>query len=399
MRIFWHSGKDSEPLELLQQTGPSKNLLFPTEIIRKIVEYLPRSCLPSIAGINHTWYALAMPALYRHIYIRTYQHWMLLQRSFENKDFAKIFGSYVTSIVLKPSPKLVSSRLANAISVKAIENDDKLQPNTRGYVRLERIDYNLTGLEEIEKATTESQVDTSKKEAEWLSFVTDNQVNCILDFCCNIEYLYLSGCENLSDYALVPVYKQKLQQGNQKTTKLKGLWLNLARNITATTLINLANVDRMSGKSELRYLDLEFVISLTDGDIERILSHFGPSLIHLQFNSAYELTNASATSISKYCPKLKLLYLTRCWRINNEGLANLSKNCKQLSDLSVSFLGSVNEEGLGAFVRSGALTRLNITGCGISALFKHLIIASWTAYRVDNRLLPLSILDESLNLI
>lgn len=399
MRIFWHSGNQNDSLQLLHQTVSLQSFDFPTEIIRKIVDYLPRSSLPAVAGINHAWYTSTMPVLCRHIYIRTFSHWALLQRTFEQEGFGTRFGPHVSSLVLKPSPALISAQLTSALNLRVVENDDILQPTTKGYVRLERVNYDLTGLEDIENENRTQILNTSAKEAEWLSFVTDNQVCRLLDFCYNLEYLDLSGCERLTDEALLPVYKQKLSRGKQRPVRLKGIWLHLIRNITSTSLTNLVHVDRMFGLSELKYLNLEFLVSLNDRDIELMLSHFGSSLTHLQLNSAYELTNASIRSITKYCPHLKLLYLTRCWRIDNEGMTMLSKHCKQLEYLSVSFLNSVNEDGLIQLVRNGKLVWLNITGCGINALFKHLILESWKVYRIENHLAPLFIFDEKLNLI
>lgn len=413
MRIFWHSGKKDDDLSLLYETisTPNRSLNFPAEIVKKILDHLPRSSLPAAVRVNHLWYTIAMPVLYRHLYIRTLTHWMLLQRTFEEKDFAEQFGPYVSSLVLKPSPRLVSSQLTSALNVKAIENDDQLQPSTRGYVRLERVNYDLTGLEHIETPWTAEnekkenennrEIDTSSKEAEWLSFIKDEQICNVLNFCYNLEYLDLSGCENLTDKALFPIFYQKSTHKSKRPSRLKGLWLNLLRNLTIESLANIVYTDRdLGGLSQLKHLDLEFVVSLRDMDIDLLLSNIGSSLTHLKLNSAYELTNASVASISNYCPNLKLLYLTRCWRIDNRGIEMLSKHCKNLQYVSASFLSNVNENGLVHLVRSSReLVWLDITGCGINAFFKNMVLESWKIHRIEHHLPYLFIHDEKLNLI
>lgn len=411
MRIFWHSGKEGESLSLLYQTSstPTRSLNFPAEIVKRIVDYLPRSSLPAAAGVSHLWYTVVMPVLYRHLYIRTFSHWMLLQRTFEDTEFAKQFGPCVSSLVLKPSPRLISSQLTSALNVRAIENNDELQPSTRGYVRLERVNYDLTGLEHIETPwSVEKQeenenyrgIDTSSKEAEWLLSITDDQVCNVLNYCYNLEYLDLSGCERLGDKALFPIFYQKKAHKNKRPARLKGLWLNLLRKLTIESLANFVYTDiSLEGPNQLRHLDLEFVVDLKDMHLDLILSNLGSSLTHLRLNSAYSLTNATIETIVKHCPNLKLLYLTRCWRIDNRGL-ELLVHCTKLQYLSAAFLSSTNETSLGQLVKNNReLVWIDITGCGINSVFKEMILESWKMYRIEHRLPPLFIQDGKLNLI
>ncbi|KAI8646827.1 hypothetical protein BD408DRAFT_409277 [Parasitella parasitica] len=417
MRIFYYStDKQHDPLTLLHDsrgTRPSHPLNFPPEIVQEIVSYLPRTSLPLIASVDRIWYATVMPVLYRHLYVRTLPHWLLLVRTFSDPAFSAQFGPHVNSLVLKPSPRLISSQLTSSLNYNVIENDDQLQPSLRGYVRLERVDFEMTGLEDMGKPMpldvedtsannheNYKEIDTTQKESEWLSRVNDNQASIILKHCSQLEYLNMSGCENLSDAVLLTLTSAKDTSQNARKP-VAGLWMSLLRKATGAGMNELIRVEsRYKLDKKLRHLDLGFQVSMTDEQIEHITAYYGASLTHLRLNSIYQLTDDSAVSIARHCPNLVLLHLVRCWPINNASLQLIASLCKKLKYISVSFLSRTNEEGIKHLVQSlPRLVWLDITGCNINSLFKPIILEGWANYRRQHHLPPIFIQDGSMNLL
>ncbi|KAI9469988.1 MAG: hypothetical protein EXX96DRAFT_387810 [Benjaminiella poitrasii] len=431
MRFFYlNRDNQDDPLTLIYNTEtipPSHPLHFPPEIIQKIIDYLPRSSLPTAASINHTWYTITMPVLYRHLYIRTLPHWLLLVRTFSDLNFSARFGPCVNSLVLKPSPRLISSQLTSLLNYNAIENDDKLQPSLRGYVRIERVDYNKTGLEgidspmlsivseesiamEIEEGNNDknkndihenyNEIDTTQKESEWLASVTDQQMMTVIRHCSQLEYLNISGCENLDDQVLLTLAAAKKEKGS-KAKSMIGLWMSLLRNATHVGIIELIRSEKQNGlPSSLRHLDLGFQVLLSDETIREITTCWGSSLTHLRLNSIYQLTDRSVEYISNHCPNLRLIHLVRCWQLNNVSLRLLAMHCKKLLYISISFLSRTNEEGIRHLVQAcPKLVWLDITGCGINSLFKSVILEGWANYRREHHLPSIHMQDSSMNLL
>ncbi|KAI8344940.1 hypothetical protein BD560DRAFT_411725 [Blakeslea trispora] len=414
MRIFYfNKDNESDPLTLLYNTSqsrelltPSRSLDFPPEIVQRILTYLPRASLPRVASVNRLWNALVMPILYRHIYIRTLPHWLSLIHTFSQPGFSAQYGPFVNSVVLLPSPHLVSSQLTSALNHRVIENDDVLQPSLRGYVRLERVDFELTGLEMIEKPMNDddndhenfAEIDTTQKEAEWLYKVTDEQVCQLLRHCSQLEYLHLSGCERLSDEVMITLAQAKTLPHSRP---VRGLWLSLLRDLTPHGLTEMMRVEKELGlPKRLKHLDLGFQVLLTDEALESIVAYWGPSLTHIRLNSIYHLSNYAIYAISKYCPHLVLLHLVRCWRIDNAALYRLAHQCRKLRYASVSFLSQSNEEGIKHLIHCCPdLVWLDITGSGINSLFKNVILDSWATYRRQHHLPPVYIKDGTMNLL
>ncbi|KAI7899469.1 uncharacterized protein BX663DRAFT_521014 [Cokeromyces recurvatus] len=415
MRIFFfNTDKRDNPLTLLydaEQTLPSHPLNFPLEIIQKIVDYLPRSSLPAVASINHAWYNITMPVLYRHIYIRTLPHWNMLVKTFSQIEFSAQFGPCVNSLVLKPSPRLISSQLTSLLNYNVIENDNDLQPSLKGYVRIERVDYDRTGLEGIDTAMTEdnmslddvthenyNEMDTTQKESEWLASVTNQQMMTVLRYCSQLEYLHISGCENLDDQVLLTLAAAKKEK---KSKPIIGLWMSLLRSATHAGITGLIHAEKQNSlPQKLKYLDLGFQVLLTDDAIKEIVTYWGKSLTHVRLNSIYQITDTSIIYIAKHCPNLRLIHLVRCWQVNNTALRILASHCKRLVYISVSFLSRANEEGVRHLIQScPELIWLDITGCGINSLFKSVILEGWANYRREHHLPPIHIQDSSINLL
>lgn len=409
MRFFYFdTDKKEDPLTLLLDTAnssflkpPSRHLDFPVEIIEKIVGYLPRSSLSSVASINQLWYSIAMGRLYKHIYICTLPHWLRLVHTFSNTEFATRFAPCIQSIVLKPSPKLIPSQLTSSLNQRVVENDDTIQPYLRGYVRLQRVDYDLTGLEGLlnEEEENQKEVDTTQKEAEWLFHVKDAEMVTLLRYASQLEYLHVSGCENLTDRVLSTIATAKLQQEDRKP--MIGLWMSILRKCTPAGIRQLiATEQELHLEKKLKYLDIGFQVSMNDESIEDITSYWSSSLTHLRLNSIYQLSDTSIISIGNHCPNLRLLHLVRCWRINNPSLKFLAQRCKKLKFASVSFLSRTDEEGIKYLIQlCPELAWIDITGCSINSLFKSVILEGWKAYRAEHHLPPVHFEDGSLNLL
>jgi hypothetical protein len=418
MRIFWfNTDKEQDPLTLLHDTEPprpSHPLHFPPEILQKIIDFLPRSSLASVAGINRAWYAIAMPVLYRHLYIRTLPHWLLLVRSFHDPTFSARWGPCIHSLVLKSSPRLISSQLTGYLNRRVIENDDELQPSLRGYVRLERVNYNLTGLENIDKPMlfegeqgqeeneNYTETNTTQKESEWLLRVFDEHIATVLQDALQLEYLNVSGCEELNDNVLVTIAAAKCKQHYSLQAKpMVGLWMSLLRSTTPIGISELIRVEKMLRlERKLKYLDLGFQNMMTDEVIKQIAEYWNTSLVSVRLNSIFGLSDLTVEHLARHCPNLRLLHLVRCWNITNAPLQLLAKNCKELTYVSVSFLRETSEAGIGHLIRQcPKLIWLDITRCGINSMFKQMILEGWKQDRIQKNLPPVYIQDGSINLV
>lgn len=411
MRIFWFNTEASQdPLTLVYSTTPSRELSFPPEITKKIIDYLPRSSLPAIASVSKIWYATVMPILYKHIYIRTLPHWILFVRTIRHQQFQ--FAHHIASLVLKPSPKLISAQLTSYLNQAVVPNNDRLQPSTRGYVRLERVNYDLTGLEGIDTPMSQEtlkdnihenyiEIDDTEKEYEWLTLVTTQQLVSVLEHCPAIEYLNLSGCENLEDDFLIQLAATKTAADPIHAKPMKGIWLSLLRNLSPKGIESLLKFEKNHiGTSVLRHLDLAYNINMNEHALEKMIAYWGPTLTHIRLDTIYQVSDKTMQSIAHYCSHLKLLHVSRCWNITNTSMRLLASHCKHLQYISLAFLSQVNEEGLRALVQSlHQLQWLNIIGCGINPLFKPIILENFANYRRQHALIPIHLQDGNVNLI
>jgi hypothetical protein len=295
-----------------------------------------------------------------------------------------------------------------------IENDDELQPSLRGYVRLDRVNYDLTGLENIEKPMpledeeqrdneNYKEIDTTQKESEWLAGVFDEQVAIVLQDALQLEYLNLSGCENLGDHVLetIAAAKCKQQYKSVKARPMIGLWMSLLRNMTPAGINKLIRAEKkLQLERKLTHLDLGFQVLMTDEVIKQIAEYWNTSLVSVRLNSIYELSDLTVEHLANNCPNLRLLHLVRCWRINNVSLRLLAVKCKELVYISVSFLSRTTEDGIRYLIRlCPKLIWLDITGCSINSLFKQMILEGWKQDRIQNHLPPVYIQDGSMNLL
>ncbi|KAI9494847.1 hypothetical protein BDB00DRAFT_786945 [Zychaea mexicana] len=363
MHIFWIPDK---------KPSNTKVPPLPPELISTILDHTPRSDLTQLAQVSKSWYAEAMPRLYRHLYVSTPHHWDCLVRTMANPDFT--MGQYVQSLVLRPSPKLAPSSRFSKVW--------KQHGAPPGYVRVEAIDFNRTGLEHIDDNYPE--LDTTQKEAEWLgSSVSPKDIAVVLGRCASsIAYIDVGGCERLGDQVLEYCSKNgppSSSSSSSSITQLKGLWVPLVRGITPAGLSHLAT----KVNPHLRHVDLSFSLKITDDALINAVECW-PNLTHLRLNSLYHITDASIVAIAQSCPNLQLLYLVRCWHVTNDALAVIAQKCPELVYVSVAFLNRTTEEGVGQLIKQLPKLRwIDITGCGINSLFKPMFIGSWTKARQE----------------
>ncbi|KAG2220905.1 hypothetical protein INT45_013034 [Circinella minor] len=374
MQVFWlpekepvHNDNINNNNNAINNSSSRSNRKLPSlpqELISAVLDHTPRSNLLQLALVSKQWHAEANPRLYRHLYITTPYHWDCLVRTMDNPEFT--MGQYVESLVLRPSPKLApSSRYSDVVS--------KQHGAPSGYVRIEPINFDLTGLEHMNENYPE--LETTQKEAEWLQRVTPKDMAIVLNQCNNsLAYLDIGGCELLGDQVL-----EYCSNTITSTEYLKAIWVPLVRGLTPTGLSHLAT----KTNPHLRHVDLSFCLKITDDALISAIECW-PGLTHLRLNSLYHITDASIAAIAQSCPRLQLLYLVRCWQVTNDGLAVIAQKCPDLVYVSVAFLSRTTEEGVGQLIKQlPKLKWIDITGCGINSLFKQMIIGSWTKARLE----------------
>ncbi|ORX57528.1 RNI-like protein [Hesseltinella vesiculosa] len=394
-------------LELLNTTNEctlpatSRTLDLPAELIERIFTHLPRSCLAQVSFVSRKWNAVANGLLYTHVYIRTLTHWESFIQYCVNKDC--VWLERVQSLVLRPSP-----RLAPRSGLQS--NSFKTDPDVaaQGYIRVQPVDLDNTGLERLLCDSANNiheenygELDTTVKTAEWLAKVSDRDMAMAVDRCCRLVYLCASGCSQIGDATMYALSASRNEQGDRS---MRGLWLDLTRNITALGWKTFVNAEirrrQTSGASQLTHLDLSFSGFIDDSCLEQALPNWSSSLTHLRLGSLYNITDATVLSISRHCSHLRLLHLVRCWRVTNESLAPLASGCPRLVYMSLAFLNQVNEQGIRHIV-SGcpSLDTLDISGSGINPMFKQVILDQWLLDRRRLGLKPVRFIETPVLLL
>ncbi|KAJ8658178.1 hypothetical protein O0I10_006185 [Lichtheimia ornata] len=350
-------------LHWLSNTESSTRL--PPELINTILNYMPRCDLYQAALVSKVWYAHVMPRLYAHVCICTGFDWVCFVRTVLQREHFQ-FGASVRSLVLKPSPALAPSR----------QFQHRGAP--RGYTLAEGIDRERTGLEEM--TSNYPEIDTTTKEAEWLNkMVSQREMQAVLARFPQLEYLDVSGCEQLGDLPF--------------PSTLQGAWLSLVRGLSSDGLLALTHA------TDLVHLDLSFCLQIDDQAFTKAIRHW-PHLTHVRLNSLYGLTDTSIIALANNCPNLELLHLVRCWQVSNTALFTLVEHCPKLEYVSVAYLGRADEQGVGSLVvRLAKLKWIDITGCGINTLLKPMFTENWNKTREQQQWDPVEYRDVTIALI
>ncbi|CAO3593806.1 unnamed protein product [Absidia cylindrospora] len=366
---------------------------LPNELLQTIFDQVPRSSLAQLVLVSRQWHAVGSPLLYRHIYIRTLVHWHRLVACCSGKPPLWLRSS-VTSLVLRPSPRLIPrSSMGLLRNARGLVTDRDVQD--QGYVRIQQVDLDKTGLERLLMQNNDStenytDMDTTIKEAEWLTKVTDMEMAQVITQCPQLVYLQVSGCTQIGDATM---YALAGSSGG-----MQGLWLDLTRHITPVAWMTFIHAEQTkknnhhhissSSSSVLHHLDLSYCGFVNDACLTKALPVWTSSITHLRLCSLYDITDETVLAIAQHCPQLRLLHLSRCFRITNHSLIQLAASpmTSTLVYLSLAFLNQVNEQGIKSLVHSCEFLRvLDISGTGINPMFKQIIIHQWDQDREQKK--------------
>ncbi|KAI9314543.1 hypothetical protein BX666DRAFT_1879581 [Dichotomocladium elegans] len=339
---------------------------LPVEIVNVILAHTARSQLTEFCVVSKAWHSLAMPLLYEYVCISTPYHWGCFVRTVIAPSDACLLLR-VRSLVLTPSPKLTPA--PRGFSQRGAP---------RGYFRIKLIDRDRTGLEHL--GSHYAELDNATKEAEWLAEVTPESASSVLERLPNLEYLDMSGCEQLGDLPFVP--------------SLRAAQLSLVRGLTPNGLAHL------TAARHLKYLDLSFCLQINDVIFEQAVKHW-PALVHVRLNSLYHLTDRSILQLARSCPDLELVYLARCWQVTNQSMEALARQCPKLKYVSAAFLSRVDEGGIQSLVTGlKDLEWIDITGCAINPLLRSVITQSLNTMRQESHQWnPVEFRDSAITLI
>ncbi|KAI8327465.1 hypothetical protein BC941DRAFT_446872 [Chlamydoabsidia padenii] len=430
-----------------QTAAPSLALEFPIELLQVIFGYVPRSSLAQISVVSRQWNIVASPLLYKHVYIRTLYHWKKFVSSCSENIKNNTTTTRnpwpaisVTSLVLRPSPKLLP-RISRLQTVRGLPTDSEVEK--QGYIRTQPVDLDNTGLERLlttdddnygidNRNGIDMEVDTTRKEAEWLTKVTDMDMAKVIAQCPQLVYLQASGCTQIGDatmYALASASSQTSSTtafsdvSRGRAGGMQGLWLDQTRQISsvawmtfvhaeqkrqsATTVPSGSATVRNRGSTfdhnqQLQYLDLSYCGFVTDTCLINSLPIWTKNLTHLRLCSLYNITDETVIVIAKYCLHLRLLHLSRCFKITNQSLVRLASSplIITLIHLSLAYLNQVNEEGIKHLIFACQhLQSLDISGTGINPMFKQLIIQQWDQWREQKQWGRIQFQEESVLLL
>lgn len=399
---------------------------FPTELLQAIFALVPRSNLAQVALVSRQWNIVASPLLYQHVYIRTLHHWKKFVSccsSTGSRSFGYLpwLATSVTSLVLRPSPKLIP-RSMGLQRQRGLATD--LDVEEQGYIRMQPVDLDNTGLEQLlatdsdanksgTGAWSENTMDmnATMKEAEWLAKVTDTDMAMVITQCPQLVYLQVSGCTQIGDatmYALASAPSLPSTFGvigRGRAGGMQGLWLDLTRQISSVAWMTFVHAEQKrrsisTGPSfavtgsvsagdticqqHLHHLDLSYCGFVTDSCLINSLPLWTESLTHLRLCSLYNVTDETVIAIAEHCPRLRLLHLSRCFKITNQSLVLLASSplSSSLVYLSLAFLNQVNEQGIKHLVYAcQQLRTLDISGTGLNPMFKQMIILQWDQWR------------------
>jgi anti-anti-sigma regulatory factor len=292
----------------------------------------------------------------------------------------------------------------------------------QGYIRMQPVDLDNTGLEQLLATDSDPNSDgsdvwsenmmdmnTTMKEAEWLAKVTDMDMAMVINQCPQLVYLQVSGCTQIGDatvYALASAPSMPSAFGvigRGRAGGMQGLWLDLTRHISSVAWMTFIHAEQkrrsispessfvITGsdggtacQQHLHHLDLSYCGFVTDACLINSLPLWTESLTHLRLCSLYNVTDETVLAIAEHCPHLRLLHLSRCFKITNHSLIRLASSplTSNLIYLSLAFLNQVNEQGIKHLVYAcQQLRTLDISGAGINPMFKQVIIRQWDQWR------------------
>lgn len=113
----------------------------------------------------------------------------------------------------------------------------------------------------------------------------------------------------------------------------------------------------------LEHLDLSYCRQLTADGLRPALRAAGPTLLSLNLDGAYLVSDAAAGDVADLCPRVRELSMARC-HITSAAVLRLAASCRTLERLDVSFVESVPAAAVRALVEGcPALREVGLEGC------------------------------------
>ncbi len=185
----------------------------------------------------------------------------------------------------------------------------------------------------------------------------DHALLCLVNFP-NLTDLNLNGCHELTDNALVNVFRQcpkisrlSLYWNPRLTDKgLSGIALAPCRQTLCH--LNLSGVKHLTDSAiqllasscpNLSRLDLTRLGKLTDLSLVALASL--DQLTYLNLYACTMFTDAGLDALAKGCPRLAFLDLCGCHTITDASVYSLSTYCPLLASLNLTWCGRITDEG------------------------------------------------------
>jgi F-box/leucine-rich repeat protein 14 len=185
--------------------------------------------------------------------------------------------------------------------------------------------------------------------------VTDSSLRRITINCRNVEVLDLAGCSKITNHSLFYISMLK---------KVKKLNLRSCRQISDYGIGDLCNISVQENTRSLEDLCLQDCQKLSDESLRHISAGL-PNLDKINLSFCVSITDTGLKSLSKLTT-LRDLNLRSCDNISDIGVGFLGENGLNLHSLDVSFCANITDSGM-KHIASGisSLRSLSLTTCSI----------------------------------
>ena len=259
----------------------------------------------------------------------------------------------------RPNPTLFSSLVKRGIKrVQVLSLKKSLRELVNGLPNLESL--NLSGCYNLSDFALESAFSKEVPSLKVLNLslckdVTDSSLRRITNNCKNVEVLDLAGCSRITNLSLF--YISMLR-------KVQKLNLRSCRQISDYGIGDLCNVSTPENRQSLEDLCLQDCQKLSDESLRHISVGL-PNLRKINLSFCVSITDTGLKSLSRLT-SLGDLNLRSCDNISDIGIGFLAENGFQLRALDISFCANIADSGM-KHIASGIATlrSLSLTTCSI----------------------------------
>ena len=259
----------------------------------------------------------------------------------------------------KPNPTLFASLAKRGIKrVQVLSLKKSLRDLVNGMPSLESL--NLSGCYNLSDFALESAFIREVPALKVLNLslckdVTDSSLRRITTNCKNIEVLDLAGCSKITNQSLFFISLLK---------KVKKLNLRSCRQISDFGIGDLCNISAPQTRRSLEDLCLQDCQKLTDESLRHISVGL-PNLHKINLSFCVSITDTGLKSLSKL-HTLQDLNLRSCDNISDIGIGFLGENGLNLLSLDISFCANIADSGM-KHIAAGICTlrSLSLTTCSI----------------------------------